>query len=74
MRLHEIKELATDDLAGHIKDTRKEIVELRFQLAARKLENTAKLRAARKRLAQLLTVQTEKTNPNYKPTPKRAAK
>ena len=59
MRVHEIRELAKEDFAGQISDTRKEIVELRFQLAARKLENTAKLRAAKKKLARLLTVQSE---------------
>lgn len=61
MKTHEIKDLALEDFAGHISDTRKEIVELRFQLAARKLENPAKLRLARRKLARLLTIQTQKT-------------
>lgn len=60
MRLKEIKELSGDELATRIDETRKEIVELRFQLAARKLENPAKLRLTRKRLARLLTVQSER--------------
>ncbi|MBK9204769.1 MAG: 50S ribosomal protein L29 [Candidatus Obscuribacter sp.] len=38
----------------------KSIVEMRFQMAMRKLENPAKLRVTRKQLAQLLTIQTEK--------------
>jgi large subunit ribosomal protein L29 len=62
MKTHEIKDLAPEDFAAHISDTRKEIVELRFQLAARKLENPAKLRLARRQLARLLTIQTQKTS------------
>lgn len=73
MRVHEMRDLAAEDFAGQIADTRKEIVELRFQLAARKLENPARLRQARKRLARLLTIQSEKANPNLKQTPKKAA-
>ena len=72
MRVHEIKELAVEDFAGHISDTRKEIVELRFQMAARKLENPGKMAEAKRRLARLLTIQSEKQNKNYKPTPKKA--
>jgi large subunit ribosomal protein L29 len=64
-----MREIAKEDFAAQITDTRKEIVELRFQLAARKLENTAKLRAAKKRLARLLTVQSENEK-GIKHTPK----
>lgn len=60
MKVREIRELSSDELKARIDDTRREIVELRFQHAARKLDNTAKLRLARRRLAQLLTVQGEK--------------
>ncbi len=60
MRVQEIRDLSLDEVKTRIDDARKEIVELRFQLAARKLESTAKLRNTRKHLAQLLTVQTQK--------------
>jgi len=49
-----------EELKARIDETRKQIVELRFQLAVRKLDNPAKLRTARKTLAKLLTIQTEK--------------
>jgi len=62
MKVREMRELSADELKSRIDDARREIVELRFQLAARKLENTAKLRLARKRLAQLLTVQGQKAS------------
>lgn len=61
MRTHEIREMSGEDVNTRINDTRREIVELRFQLAARKLESTAKLRQARRRLARLLTIQSEKS-------------
>lgn len=60
MRVREIRDLSGDELKARIDETRKEIVELRFHLAARKLENPAKLRQTRKRLARLLTIETEK--------------
>lgn len=59
MKLQEIRELNGEELSGRIGETRKELLELRFQHASRKLENPAKLRLARKRLARLLTVQSQ---------------
>lgn len=41
MRVKEIRELSDEEIAGKITDTRKEIVQLRFELATRKLRNTA---------------------------------
>jgi large subunit ribosomal protein L29 len=61
MKTSEIRELSHDELRARIDDARKNIVEMRFALAVRKLESPAKLRTARKRLAQLLTIQTEKS-------------
>jgi large subunit ribosomal protein L29 len=60
VRVHEMRDMAPEDLQASIVDTRKEIVELRFQLAARKLESPAKLRQARQRLSRLMTIQSEK--------------
>jgi len=62
MRVREVRELNADDLEAKISDTRKQIVEMRFQLAMRKLESTAKLRNNKKDLARLLTIQTEQKN------------
>ena len=59
MRIREMRELSAEELKTRITDTRKELIELRFQHASRKLENPAKLRLARKRLAKMLTVQAE---------------
>jgi ribosomal protein L29 len=54
-----MRELSADELRTKIDDTYKELVDLRFQLAARKLESPAKIRLARQRLSRLLTIQTQ---------------
>jgi large subunit ribosomal protein L29 len=60
VRVHEMRDLSPEDLKAQIDDTRREIVQLRFSLAARKLDSPAKLKQARQRLARLLTVEAEK--------------
>lgn len=60
MKVQELRDLTMEDLRSQISDTRKELVDLRFQHALRKLENTAKLKSTRRRLARMLTVEAEK--------------
>ena len=60
MKVKVMRELSNEDLTARIEETRRTIVDLRFQHALRKLESPAKLRTERKKLAQLLTVETEK--------------
>lgn len=60
MRVREIRDLTAEEVDVKVDETRKEIVELRFQLHSRKLDNPAKLCLTRKRLARLLTIQAEK--------------
>ena len=67
MRTHEMRALPVEDLEAQIKDMRREVVSLRFQLAARKLESPAKLRLARKNLSRLLTIQSEVARKNGTP-------
>lgn len=67
MRVHEMKEMSPEDLQASIIDTRKELVQLRFQLAARKLESPAKLRQARQKLSRLITIQHQKALKDQKP-------
>ena len=64
MKVKEIREFTTEELQSRINETRKEIVELRFQHALRKLENQAKLPQSRKLLSRLLTIQSEKAKGN----------
>lgn len=60
MKVKEIREFNAEELQSRITETRKQIVELRFQHALRKLENPAKLPESRKILSRLLTIQSEK--------------
>jgi len=60
MRIREMRELSADELQTNLTDARKELVELRFQHAVRKLESPAKLRQTRKKIARLLTIQSQK--------------
>jgi len=60
MRVKEIRELTDDEIKSKISDTRREIVQLRFELAGRKLKNTASISNAKKRLARLLTITKER--------------
>lgn len=60
MKVSEMRDLSVEELNAQVDETRKNWVDLRFQHALRKLESPAKLRLERKKLAQLLTVLTEK--------------
>jgi len=60
MKIKDMRELQLAEITARIEETRKQIIELRFQLALRKLDSPAKLRTARKTLARLLTIQTER--------------
>ncbi len=60
MKIKEIRELSTEELTAKVRDLREELFNLKFQHSIRPLENTAKLRALRKNIAQVKTVMTEK--------------
>ena len=60
MRIREMRELSIEEIQTRVDETHKELIELRFQMAARKLESPAKLAQTRRRLAQLLTIKTER--------------
>ena len=56
----EVRKLSDGDINTQIDDTRRELFTLRFEQATRRLENPHRFKAARIKLAQLLTVQTER--------------
>jgi ribosomal protein L29 len=59
MKTKEIRQLSEDDIKLRIDETRQQIVEHRLQRATNKLTNVAAMRAARKTLARLLTIESE---------------
>ncbi len=56
----EVRKLSDGDINTQIDGTRRELFTLRFEQATRRLENPHRFKAARIKLAQLLTVQTER--------------
>jgi large subunit ribosomal protein L29 len=56
MKASEMRGLSDADLHKRLNDSRQELFNLRFQLATRKLENTARIRVVRKDVARLLQV------------------
>ena len=57
----EVRNLTDSDINEQIKGTRRELFDLRFQKATRQLSNPHRFKEARIKLAQLLTVQQERT-------------
>ena len=56
MKASEVHDLADDQLIEHVGNARKEIFNLRFQHATGQLENTARMKTAKRDLARGLTV------------------
>ena len=57
---HQLREKTPQELDQLIADTRRALLDLRFQNASGELENTAGLREARRELARALTVARER--------------
>ena len=60
MRAKELKDLDNDQLVQRLADTRKELFNIRFQSATGALENTTRLKLARREIARILTIQNER--------------
>jgi len=59
-KIAELRELADNDLQTKLEEARKELFNLRFQLATGRLDNIARIAAVRKEIARLLTLQGER--------------
>jgi large subunit ribosomal protein L29 len=59
-KVAELRQLADSDLATKLTEARKELFNLRFQLATGRLDNIARIPAVRKEIARLLTLQGER--------------
>ena len=57
----EVRKLTDADITAQIDGIRRELFDLRFQQATRQLSNTHRFKEARIKLAQLLTVQKERS-------------
>ena len=60
MRARELRDLTDEELENRLADTRQELFNLRFQSATGALENSARLQLAKREIARILTVRTER--------------
>ena len=60
MRARQLRDLSDDELARKMAETRQELFNLRFQSATGALENSARLRTAKREIARILTVRHER--------------
>ena len=60
MRARELRELSDEELVRRLADSRENLFNLRFQMATGALENTARIAIAKREIARILTVQTER--------------
>ena len=60
MKMFELRELTNEELLLKIDDLREEIFNLRFQHSSNRLENPMKIKIAKKNIAQIKTLLTER--------------
>jgi large subunit ribosomal protein L29 len=60
LRARELRELTDEELGNRLSDTRKELFNLRFQAATGALENTARLKLAKREIGRILTLQHDR--------------
>jgi large subunit ribosomal protein L29 len=59
-RPSELRDLSDEDLGHRLAERRKELFDLRFQSVTGALENTARLKVAKREIARILTVVHER--------------
>ena len=62
MKANEIRNLTTTEIEAKINELKDELFNLRFQLATGQLENTSRIREARKSIARMKTIINEREN------------
>ena len=67
-RPSELRDLSDDELDHRLGERRQELFNLRFQSVTGALENTARLKLAKREIARILTVQTERQAAKQKVT------
>jgi large subunit ribosomal protein L29 len=56
----ELRSLADHELADRLEDSRRELFNLRFQLATSQSSNSARLKTLKKEISRVLLIQTER--------------
>ena len=60
MKAKDLNELDNEQLVQRLADTRQELFNIRFQSATGALENSARLKLAKREIARILTVRVER--------------
>jgi large subunit ribosomal protein L29 len=60
LRARDLRDLTDEEIERKLADTRQELFNLRFQSATGALENSTRLRLAKREIARILTVQNER--------------
>ncbi len=60
MKARQLRDLTDEELQSRLADTRQELFNLRFQSATGALENSARLRLAKREIARILTIKNER--------------
>jgi large subunit ribosomal protein L29 len=60
LKASQLRDMTNEELEEQMVQTRKELFNLRFQSATGALENSARLRSAKREIARILTVKTER--------------
>ena len=62
MRARELRDLSDEELAKRLGESRENLFNLRFQMATGALDNTARLKLAKRDIARIMTIQSERMN------------
>lgn len=62
MRARELRDLSDEELVRRLAESRENLFNLRFQMATGALDNTARLKLAKRDIARILTIQAERKN------------
>jgi large subunit ribosomal protein L29 len=62
MRPRQLRDLSDQELQDRLAETRQELFNLRFQSATGALENSARLRLAKREIARILTIKNERAS------------
>jgi len=60
LRARELREMTDEELDHRLAETRQELFNLRFQGATGALENTARLKLAKREIARILTIRNDR--------------
>ena len=60
MRIHEVRALSPEDMVKELESSYKEMMNVRFRLATRQLNDTSQFRKVRRTVARIKTVMRER--------------